>query len=69
VPSFSDALFIAVKPKDNKKNVHDCHVVICDLPSITFKQVAYFTGTAGMYRFSATVRGAGVATALMLLLL
>jgi len=66
VPSCSDALFIAVKPKFNgggKKKLHDCHVVICDLQNITFKQVAYFTGIAGMYRFSETVGGAGVATA------
>jgi hypothetical protein len=57
--------------------MHDCHVFIYDLPNITLTlpnitltfqnitltQVAYFTGIVGMYRFSATVNGVGVATA------
>jgi hypothetical protein len=66
-PSCSDALVNSVKPKDKENKIlHDCHVVICDLPNITFTQIAYFTGIVGMYRFSATVSGAGVATALQL---
>jgi len=51
-----------------KIKLHGCRVVVCDLPNITLKQVAYFTGIVGMYRFSATIRGAGVATASRLLL-
>jgi hypothetical protein len=64
VPSCSDAVVIVVKPKDKEKNfLHRCHGIICDLPNITFTQVAYFTGIVGRHSFSATVIGVGFATA------
>jgi hypothetical protein len=44
VPSCSDALFIVVKPRDKeKKFLHGCHVVICDLPN------TYYLHTSSLF--------------------